>query len=313
MADCFVEKPDLETARRYIDAGGYDWNSGMFMLPVVGYLDEVKNLKSEILTGCRKAVSAAEKDHNFLRLDNDAFTKVESISIDYAIMEHTEKASVVPVEMGWNDVGSWSALWELGDKDENGNVVSGDAIVDGTRNSYIRAEGNLTAVIGLENIVVVAVDDAVMVVSRDKAMDVSKIVERLKQDGRDEHLVHSKVYRPWGYYRRIDSGDRFQVKQISVNPGAKLSLQLHHHRAEHWIVVSGTAKVTRGEKTFLLEENQSTYIPIGEVHSLENPGKIDLCLIEVQSGSYLGEDDIVRLEDRYGRAVKESAGDGNIS
>ncbi len=305
--DRFVEKPDAETARQYVKAGGYDWNSGIFMLPAAGFLEELERLNPAVLASCRKAVSAAEKDLDFLRLDEEAFAGGESISIDYAVMEQTDKAGVVPVEMGWNDVGSWSALWDLGEKDEQGNVVSGDAILHGTRNSYIRADGNLVAIVGVENLIVVAVDDAVMIASRDNAKEVTEIVNRLKRDGRDEHAVHSKVYRPWGSYQRIDAGDRFQVKQISVNPGAKLSLQLHHHRAEHWIVVSGTARVTRGEETFLLEENQSTYIPIGVVHSLENPGKIPLQLIEVQSGSYLGEDDIVRLEDRYGREVEAGA------
>ena len=296
--DRFVEKPDAEKARQYVEAGGYDWNSGIFMLSAAGFLDELERLKPAVLASCRKAVSAAEKDLDFLRLDKEPFAGSESISIDYAVMEHTDKASVVPVDMGWNDVGSWSALRDLGEKDEQGNVVSGDAIVHETRNSYVRADGNLAAVVGVENLVVVAVDDAVLVAARDKAGDVTEIVNRLKRDGRDEHVVHSRVYRPWGYYQRIDAGDRFQVKQLGVKPGAKLSLQLHHHRAEHWVVVSGTARVTRGEKTFLLEENQSTYIPIGVVHSLENPGKIPLRVIEVQSGSYLGEDDIVRLEDR---------------
>lgn len=305
--DRFVEKPDAETARQYVEAGDYDWNSGIFMLPATGYLDELKRLKPKVLASCRKAVTGARKDLDFLRLGKAAFTDCESISIDYAVMEHTDKAAVVPVEMGWNDVGSWSALWDLGEKDEQGNVVSGDAILHGTRNSYVRADGTLAAVVGVEDLVVIAVDDAVLVAARDKAKDVTEIVNRLKREGRDEYAVHSRVYRPWGYYQRIDAGDRFQVKQIGVNPGAKLSLQMHHHRAEHWIVVSGTAKVTRGEETFLLEENQSTYIPIGVVHSLENPGKIPLRLIEVQSGAYLGEDDIVRLEDRYGREEKAGA------
>ena len=307
--DRFVEKPDLETAQKYVDTGGYDWNSGIFMLPVASYLDEVQRLKPEMLAICREAVSTAKNDLDFLRLDHDTFAKVESISIDYAVMEHTKSAGVVPVEMGWNDVGSWSALWDLGEKDENGNVISGDAIVLGTRNSYIRADGILTAVVGVEDIVVVAVDDAVMVVARDKAMDVAKVVERLKQNERDEHLVHSRVYRPWGYYQCIDSGDRFQAKQLAVNPGAKLSLQLHHKRSEHWIVVSGTAKVTLGDETFLLEENQSTYIPVETKHALENPGKVTLRIIEVQTGEYFGEDDIVRFEDRYGRAAETKAKD----
>ncbi len=305
--DRFVEKPDAETARKYAETGDYDWNSGIFMLPAAGYLEELERLNPGLLASCRQSVSAAAKDQDFLRLDRDAFTGIESISIDYAVMEHTKKAEIVPVEMGWNDVGSWSALWDLGKKDEQGNVVSGDAILHETRNSYIRADGNLVAAIGVKDIVIVAVDDAVMVATRDNAKDVTEIVNHLKRNNRDEHAVHSKVYRPWGSYQRIDAGDRFQVKQIIVNPGAKLSVQLHHHRAEHWVVVSGSARVTRGEETFLLEENQSTYIPIGAVHSLENPGKIPLKLIEVQSGAYLGEDDIVRLEDRYGRGAPTNA------
>lgn len=297
----FVEKPDIKTAQQYVEAGNYDWNSGIFMLPVKGFMGELERLKPDLFATCQKAVSAALKDLDFLRLDADAFAEMEAISIDYAVMEHTDKAGVVPVEMAWNDAGSWAALWDMGEKDDQGNVILGDAIVHETSNSYIRSDGSLIAMVGVENLVVVAVDDAVMVASRESAADVTEIVKCLKRDGRDEHTVHSKVYRPWGSYQSLATGERFQVKKIIVNPGAKLSLQYHHHRAEHWIVVSGTAKVTCGEETFLLEEDQSTYIPIGSVHSLENPGKLPLSLIEIQSGSYLGEDDIVRLEDRYGR------------
>jgi mannose-1-phosphate guanylyltransferase/mannose-1-phosphate guanylyltransferase/mannose-6-phosphate isomerase len=300
--DRFVEKPDAAAARSYVDDGRYVWNSGMFLLPAAALIEELERFAPELLEGCRKASDGCERDLDFIRLDAEAFAGLESISIDYAVMEHTDRAAIVPADIGWNDVGAWSALWDLGTKDADGNVVSGDAILIDTKNSYVRADGNLAAVVGIEDAVIVAVGDAVLVAGRDRAKDVSRIVAALKEAGRDEHAVHPRVYRPWGYYHNIDAGERFQVKQISVNPGAKLSLQKHHHRAEHWVVVSGTAKVTRGDETFLIGENQSTYIPIGEVHSLENPGALPLLLIEVQSGNYLGEDDIVRFEDRYGRA-----------
>ena len=307
----FVEKPDLEEARRLVRAGDYHWNSGIFLVRAGRYLEELERLKPEMLEYCRRAVAGAVKDLDFLRLEAEAFSGIEPLSIDYAVMEHTEAAVVVPADMGWSDVGSWSALWEIGAKDGDGNVVLGDVITDGTTDSYIRSEGRLVAALGLDNVVVVATDDVVLVVRRDETQNVKKVVEALARAGRPEHSVHTKVYRPWGYYQSIDAGDRFQVKRLHVNPGQKLSLQMHHHRAEHWVVVSGTAKVTRGDETFLLNENESTYLPLGVKHALENPGDAPLCVIEVQSGDYLGEDDIVRFEDRYGRvpAANTKAGD----
>ena len=305
----FVEKPDLEEARRLVRAGDYHWNSGMFLVRAGRYLEELERLKPEMVECCRRAVAGAVEDLDFLRLEAEAFSGIEPLSIDYAVMEHTEAAVVVPADMGWSDVGSWSALWEIGAKDGDGNVVLGDVITDGTTDSYIRSEGRLVAALGLDNVVVVATDDVVLVVRRDEAQNVKKVVEALARAGRPEHSVHTKVYRPWGYYQSIDAGDRFQVKHLHVNPGQKLSLQMHHHRAEHWVVVSGTAKVTRGDETFLLNENESTYLPLGVKHALENPGDAPLCVIEVQSGDYLGEDDIVRFEDRYGRVPAAKAGD----
>ena len=303
----FVEKPDLKAARRYVRAGDYHWNSGIFLFPVGRYLEELERLQPEMLESCR-AVAGATDDLDFLRLEGEAFAEIEPLSIDYAVMEHTDKAVVVPADMGWTDVGSWSALWEIGTKDADGNVVLGDAIAHDTKDSYIRSDGRLVAAVGLDKVVVVT-DDAVLVVPRDMAENVKKVVEDLERAGRTEHNVHSRVYRPWGHYQTIDAGDRFQVKRLHVNPRQKLSLQLHHHRAEHWVVVSGTAKVTRGDETFLLHENESTYLPPGVKHALENPGEAPLRLIEVQSGDYLGEDDIVRFEDRYGRAPAAKAED----
>jgi mannose-1-phosphate guanylyltransferase/mannose-6-phosphate isomerase len=299
--DAFVEKPDRATAQSYLDMGSYDWNSGIFLLPTSGFIDEMKRFEPDTLAACAASLKAAYRDLDFLRLDQLAFESIVGKSIDYAVMEHTEKAAVVPVIMGWNDVGSWSALWDLGDKDGDGNVVVGDAIMVGSKNAYVHSDGTLTALVGVENIVVVVTHDAVMVASREHASEVAKVVAQLKIDKRSEHHAHTRVYRPWGYYQSVDAGGRFQVKRLCDNPGAKLSLQMHHHRAEHWVVVSGTANVTLGEETMLLKENQSTYIPIGVTHALENPGKVPLHIIEVQSGTYLGEDDIVRFEDRYNR------------
>ncbi len=300
--DRFVEKPDRETAQGYLSSGDYDWNSGMFIFPVRRFLDEMAHHKPDILEACRRSVAAAREDLDFLRLGTDEFAACESVSIDYAVMEKADNTAVVPIDMGWSDVGSWSALWDIGAKDADGNVCQGDVIAHDTRNNYLRGEGKLIAAIGIEDLVVVATDDVVLVVPRERAQEVRGIVEELKKTGRSEHYVHTRVFRPWGNYQEIDSGGRFQVKQIVVNPGAKLSLQMHYHRAEHWVVVSGTARVTRGDETFYLHEDQSTYIPLNVRHSLENPGKIPLRLIEVQSGAYLGEDDIVRFDDRYGRA-----------
>jgi len=299
--DRFVEKPNLETAQQYVASGEYYWNSGMFLFKASRYLQELEALQPAILSACRTALDKASRDTDFIRLDADAFAASPNDSIDYAVMEKTADAAVVPLDAGWNDVGSWSALWEVSDKDADGNACHGDVIALDCRNSYAYGT-RLIAMVGLEDVVVVETDDAVFVGHKDRVQDVKEIVGLIKRDGRSEAAAHRKVYRPWGAYDSIDNGARFQVKRITVNPGATLSLQMHHHRAEHWIVVSGTAEVTRGNEVILLSENQSTYIPLGVTHRLKNPGKLPLELIEVQSGSYLGEDDIVRFEDQYGRA-----------
>lgn len=307
--DRFVEKPDRARAEAWLAEGGYAWNSGIFVLRADILLAELDRLRPDILTAVRAAWDDSEKDRDFIRLDPAAFAACPAESIDRAVMEHTPHAVMVPVSMGWNDVGGWSALWELGDKDDAGNVVLGDALLHDVRNAYVRSEGGLlTAVVGLDDVVVVASDDAVLVTARDRAQDVKAVVDALSAAGRPEILIHSTVYRPWGSFHTVDRGARFLVKQLTVLPGAKLSLQMHHHRAEHWIVVEGTARVTRGDQTFLLHENQSTYIPIAEVHRLENPGLMPLRLIEVQSGSYLGEDDILRLDDDFDRHTARSGG-----
>ncbi|MER2493212.1 mannose-1-phosphate guanylyltransferase/mannose-6-phosphate isomerase [Catenovulum sediminis] len=301
--DAFVEKPNLETATEYLNSGEYYWNSGMFMFKASRYLSELEKYQPEILAACKKAIGNTSADLDFVRVDKAAFEACPDDSIDYAVMEKTDSAVVVPLDAGWNDVGSWSALWEVNDKDENGNAVRGDFIGENSKNClvYGSVEGRLVATVGVEDLVIVDTKDAVMVAHKDKVQDVKTIVNKLKAEGRSESKFHREVYRPWGKYDSIDNGARYQVKRITVKPGAKLSVQMHHHRAEHWIVVSGTAKVTNGDKELLLTENQSTYIPVGVIHALENPGKVPLELIEVQSGSYLGEDDIVRFEDRYGR------------
>ncbi len=299
--DRFVEKPNLETAQQYVASGEYYWNSGMFLFKASRYLQELEALQPAILSACRTALDKASRDTDFIRLDADAFAASPNDSIDYAVMEKTADAAVVPLDAGWNDVGSWSALWEVSDKDADGNACHGDVIALDCRNSYAYGT-RLIAMVGLEDVVVVETDDAVFVGHKDRVQDVKEIVGQIKRDGRSEAAAHRKVYRPWGAYDSIDNGARFQVKRITVKPGATLSLQMHHHRAEHWIVVSGTAEVTRGDDVILLTENQSTYIPLGVTHRLKNPGKLPLELIEVQSGSYLGEDDIVRFEDQYGRA-----------
>ncbi|RXV72927.1 mannose-1-phosphate guanylyltransferase/mannose-6-phosphate isomerase [Burkholderia stabilis] len=302
--DAFVEKPDMPTAERFVADGNYYWNSGMFMLKASTYIEELHRHAPEIARQAELAFASAKRDNDFLRLDADVFAAVPNVSIDYAVMEKTERAAVVTAaDLGWNDIGSWSALAEIAAADENGNTLIGDIFTDAVENSYIRAEHRMVAAIGLDNIVIVETADAVLVAHRDKAQDVKKIVEWLNASGRHESVTHRRVVRPWGSYEGIDQGDRFQVKRIVVNPGAQLSLQMHHHRAEHWIVVKGTAMVTNGNKEIILTENQSTYIPLGETHRLKNPGKIPLELIEVQSGAYLGEDDIVRFEDTYGRAA----------
>lgn len=297
----FVEKPDALTAEQYLASGEYYWNSGMFMIKASVYLQALEEFQPEILKACEKALEYGETDLDFVRVDAEAFAECPDNSIDYAIMEKTDAAAVVPLDAGWSDIGSWAALWEIGDKDESGNVSKGDVLAQNTTNCFIQADHKLVATVGVDSLVVVETKDAVLVVHKDKVQDVKKAVNALKNDGRHEHMNHREVYRPWGVYDSIDNGERYQVKCITVKPGAKLSLQMHHHRAEHWIVVSGTARVTIGEREFLVTENQSTYIPVGEVHCLENPGVIPLELIEVQSGSYLGEDDIVRLKDQYGR------------
>jgi len=299
----FVEKPDAETARGYVASGEYFWNSGMFLFRASRYLEELGRHRPDILEACRRAFAGARRDADFVRLDREAFAACPADSIDYAVMEKTDAAAVLPVDVGWNDVGSWSALWEVAERDADGNAHHGDVVALGCRNTYAWTERRLVALVGLEDAVVVDTDDAVLVAHRDRVQQVKDVVAGLKRDGRGEAVLHRKVYRPWGAYDSIDMGDRFQVKRITVKPGAALSLQMHHHRAEHWIVVRGTAKVTRGEEVLLLSENQSTYIPLGVKHRLENPGKVPLELIEVQSGSYLGEDDIVRFEDVYGRSA----------
>ena len=298
----FVEKPDAETAAQYIASGEYYWNSGMFLFKASRYLEELEKYRPDIAAACKKSLENTQQDNDFIRLDQEAFKKCPEDSIDYAVMEKTQDAMVVPLDAGWNDIGAWSALWEVSDRDEQGNSVFGDAILQGTQNSLIHGGERLIATVGLDNIVIVDTKDALLVADKNKVQDVKKIVEQLKSEKRSEYKLHREVYRPWGKYDSIDNGERYQVKRITVNPGEKLSIQMHHHRAEHWIVVSGTAKVTNGDKTFLVTENESTYIPIGAIHALENPGRLPLEMIEVQSGSYLGEDDIVRFEDRYGRS-----------
>ncbi len=298
----FVEKPDQATAAGFVADGAYYWNSGMFLFRAQHYLNELQQFQPLMATATEAAVRLGYRDLDFCRLDEKEFAACPSDSIDYAVMEHTRHAVVVPADIGWSDVGSWSALWQVQQGDANGNIQRGDVYLDGVSNSLVRAESRIVAVIGVQDLVVVETSDAVLVAHKDQVQRVKQIVEHLKASERTEHLHHTKVYRPWGYYEGIDSGDRFQVKRITVNPGGKLSLQMHHHRAEHWVVVSGTARVTCGEKISLLAENESTYIPIGMNHRLENPGKVPLHIIEVQSGSYLEEDDIVRFEDVYQRA-----------
>ncbi|WP_422347335.1 mannose-1-phosphate guanylyltransferase/mannose-6-phosphate isomerase [Stenotrophomonas sp. DR009] len=296
----FVEKPDLETATGYVSSGQYYWNSGMFLFKASRYLQELERFQPAMLAGSRQAWQQARRDADFTRLDKDAFSAVPSDSIDYAVMEKTADAVVIPLDAGWNDVGSWTALRDVSQQDSDGNAHQGDVIAIDCRNTYAYAQ-RLVALVGLDDVIVVETDDAVLVGRADRMQEVKTVVAKLKAEGRSEATWHRKVYRPWGAYDSIDNGERFQVKRITVKPGGTLSLQMHHHRAEHWIVVSGTAEVTRGNDVILLSENQSTYIPLGVTHRLRNPGKLPLELIEVQSGSYLGEDDIVRFEDTYGR------------
>ncbi len=299
--DRFVEKPDQATAEAYLSTGDYYWNSGIFLMRADRWVEEIGQFRPDILEACQQAVKEAKHDIDFTRLDKVAFENCPSDSIDYAVMEKTASAVVLPLDAGWSDVGCWSSMWDVSDSDQDGNVIKGDVLTHDTANSLIISENRCIAAVGIKDMIIVETSDAILVAEKGRSQDVKKIVNQLKADGRDEYLCHRKVYRPWGNYEGIDCGQRYQVKRLTVNPGAKLSLQMHHHRAEHWVVVTGTARVTRGEDEFILSENESTYIPLGTNHRLENPGSIPLEIIEVQSGSYLGEDDIVRFEDVYNR------------
>jgi mannose-1-phosphate guanylyltransferase/mannose-6-phosphate isomerase len=299
--DIFVEKPNLVDAKAFIAEGGYYWNGGIFLFSASNFIAELEKLSPKIIETCNLAVSKAKSDLDFHRLDKASFSACPSISIDYAVMEKSENVVVVPVDMGWNDVGSWDALWQLLDKDTNGNVISGDVILRNTKNSLVRSENTLVTAVGMENTIIVATDDAILVSNRSTTQDVNLIVDDIKSANRSEHLSHSKAYRPWGWFQTLETRDQFQLKVINLNPNSKISLQRHQHRAEHWVVVAGTATVTRGDKIIKLEKNESTYIPIGMIHRLENKTDETLEIIEVQSGSYLGEDDIERFDDEYGR------------
>ena len=299
--DRFVEKPNLETAQQYVDSGEYLWNSGMFLLSAKTYLAELEQHNPQMLQLCQQALSKAQSDMDFVRVDETSFAAIEEDSIDYAVMEKTQQGVVIPLACGWSDVGAWSTLWEVSEKDADGNVCKGDAIVKQTQDSYIRSESRLVATLGLKDTIVVETADAVLVADKNQVQDIKQIVNALKTQARSETSSHSRVYRPWGSYESLVETDRFQVKRIVVNPGQTLSLQMHHHRAEHWVVVKGTAEITNGDDVRLYSEDQSTYIPLGHKHRLANPGVIPLEIIEIQTGSYLGEDDIVRFEDVYGR------------
>lgn len=302
----FVEKPNERTAKGYLESGEYYWNSGLFVVSAATWLARIGEFRADILEACRAAYAGHTHDGDFVRVDAKAFASCPSDSIDYAVMERLTGESspgiVIPLDVGWSDIGAWSSLWDVMPKDKSGNILQGDVIAEDTENSLLIAEHRLLATVGLKDVVVIETADAILVAEKSRAQDVRKIVDRLKKDERSEYMTHRCVYRPWGHYEGIDQGGRFQVKRITVEPGATLSLQMHHHRAEHWVVVSGTARVTCGDKTFILSENESTFIPVGEKHRLENPGKLPLEIIEVQSGAYLGEDDIVRFEDNYGRS-----------
>ena len=297
----FVEKPNTQKAQEYLAAGNYTWNSGMFLMRASVFLDELKRLQPEMYRACEAAWQGGKSDLDFTRIDRQAFAKCPAESIDYAVMEKTDRAAVIALDAGWNDVGAWSSVWDALDKDSAGNAVRGDTLMHDSRDCLVHAEHRLVSLVGVNNLVVVETADAVLVLAKEQAQAIKHIVDTLKSQGRSEVHAHREVFRPWGSYDSVDRGERFQVKRITVQPGAKLSLQMHHHRAEHWVVVAGTARVRIGESESMITENQSVYIPIGAVHSLENPGKTPLEIIEVQSGSYLGEDDIVRFEDRYGR------------
>ncbi len=298
----FAEKPDFDTAKQYVDSGDYYWNSGMFVFKASAYLDALKTHAPQILASCTAAYESAAEDLDFIRVDSEAFAECESISVDYAVMEKADNAMVVPFKAGWSDIGSWDAVHSISEKDGNGNATTGDAMLVDSENCYINASTRLVAALGLQNISIIETSDCILVASNEHAQDAKKFATMLREAGRNEADTHTKCYRPWGSYQTINLGQRFQVKRITVKPGAKLSLQKHHHRAEHWIVVEGTAIVTCDDKEIMLTENQSTYLPLGATHRLDNPGKIPLELIEVQSGSYLGEDDIVRFDDVYGRS-----------
>ena len=302
--DCFVEKPDKATAEEYIRSEQYLWNSGMFMFKASRYLEELSQHHPEILAACQLALSKQNTDLDFIRIDAEAFKNSPSDSIDYAVMEKTSHAAVIPMDVGWNDIGSWSAIWDVSDKDEHNNVIEGDVLTVDSQHNYIHAENKLVATVGVEYLIIVETKDAILVANKDKVQGVKSIVSQLNQAGRTEHVHHREVFRPWGKYDVIDLGKRDKVKRITVKAGHQLSLQMHHHRAEHWVVVAGTAKVTNDEKTYLVEEDQSTYIPLGHIHSLENPGDSPLEMIEVQTGSHLSEDDIIRYQDSYGRDVR---------
>lgn len=298
----FIEKPELDRAERFLAEGNYFWNSGMFLFPAKAFLGELERLQPQMMAACRQALAEGQRDLDFTRLSQPALERCPSISVDYAVLEHTTLAAVRPVDYDWSDLGSWKALWDVGQKDGDGNVTHGQTVLEDVRDSYFYSESRLVTAIGVEGIVVVETPDAILVSHRDSVQSVRKLVDKLKVQKRSEGVIHRKVHRPWGTYESVDTGDRFQVKRITVNPGSMLSMQMHHHRAEHWIVVRGTAKVTRGEDVVMLTENESTFIPLGVKHRLENPGRIPLELIEVQSGAYLGEDDIVRFEDTYNRS-----------
>lgn len=300
----FVEKPILEKAEAFLAEGCYYWNSGMFMFQASRYIEELEKFDPRMLAQCQQSLSKSREDRDFTWLDKDTFADCPEDSIDYAVMEKTDVAAVVPLDAGWSDVGSWQSLWEIKPKDENANVCEGEVIAIDSHNCLFQADRRLIAAVGVSDLVVVDSDDALLVTSRERAQDVKQVVKALEAGDCGRHLFHRKVFRPWGHYDSIDNGDRFQVKRITVKPGERLSLQMHHHRAEHWIVVRGTAKVTCGDKELILSENQSTFIPLGTKHRLENPGKVDLEIIEVQSGAYLGEDDIVRFDDAYGRIAE---------
>jgi len=304
--DRFVEKPDIATAITYLSEGCYSWNSGMFVFTPTTYLSELEAQQPNLLVNCEIAYKGMIRDLDFIRLEEAQFSQCENISIDYAVMEQTSGAVVIPIDVGWNDVGSWSSLWEIGDRDQNDNRFLGDVLSHSSSRNYVNSQNRLVSLVGVDDLIVIDTDDALLVASRAHSQDVKEIVFKLKESSRKETSTHRKVYRPWGSYDSVDEDDGFQVKRLTVNPGATLSLQKHYHRAEHWVVVSGTAEVTRGDTVYMVNKNESTYIPMGEKHRLRNPGKIPLKLIEVQSGDYLGEDDIERFDDVYGRVNSPS-------